>query len=279
MSNGGRPLIAVRGLCKTYQQTRWFSRQKFLTKSLDDVTLQISEGSTLALVGESGSGKSTLARCLVLLEKPSEGEIWFDGISLLTLAKREARHVRQQIQLIFQDPASALNPRLKAVDVVAEPLEIQRAGSRAEPRRQALQLMQEVGLPPQSGSRRPLEFSGGQRQRLALARALAVRPRVLILDEVFSGLDLPLQAQIARLLVEVKKRLGLTCVLISHDLGLVCRMADQVAVLYRGRLVEHGKTERLLSAPEHPHTRALISARLVSEPQLQTQKDHAISSS
>jgi ABC-type glutathione transport system ATPase component len=259
------PLVVVHELSKTHKQTRWFSRHKFLTKSLDHVSLVINERATLALVGESGSGKSTLARCLALLERPSEGEIWFEGENLLTLPARRTRHARRQIQLIFQDPSTALNPRLKAVDIVAEPLDIERQGTQPELRDWALHLMEEVGLPSRCGSRRPLEFSGGQRQRLALARALAVEPKVLILDEVFSGLDLPLQAQIARLLRRLQERRKLTYLLISHDLSLVCRIASEVAVLYRGRLVEHGKTQRLLAAPEHPHTRALVSATLSFE--------------
>jgi ABC-type glutathione transport system ATPase component len=257
-----RPLVLVRRLSKIHKQNRWFAPHKFPTKSLDRLCLDITEGSTLALVGESGSGKSTLARCLALLEKPTEGEIWFEGKDLLSLPARQARHARRQIQLVFQEPATALNPRLKALEVVAEPLEITRQGTKAERRDRAFQLLEEVGLSPQCGGRSPLEFSGGQRQRLALARALAVRPKVLILDEVFSGLDLPLRAQIAALLGRLRERWKLTYLLISHDLGLVCRLADETAVLYRGKLVELGKTDALLSAPAHPHTQALVAATL-----------------
>ena len=260
VSPSPRPLVIAHMLSKVHEQTRWFSWRRFLTISLDHVSLVINEGSTLALVGESGSGKSTLGRCLALLERPTEGEIWFEGKNLLALPARQARHARRQIQLIFQDPSTALNPRLKAVDIVAEPLAIEPQGTKPELREFALHLMEEVGIPPQCGNRRPFEFSGGQRQRLALARALAVQPRVLILDEVFSGLDLPLQAQIASLLKRLQAQRKLTYLLISHDLSMVCRMANQAAVLYRGRLVEHGETQRLLAAPEHPHTRALVSA-------------------
>jgi ABC-type glutathione transport system ATPase component len=265
----GRPrsLIVVHKLSKIHQQNRWLSRRNSQVKSLDHINLTISEGSTLALVGESGAGKSTLARCLALLEKPSEGEIWFEGKDLLTLRARQARHARRQIQLIFQDPATALNPRLKAVDIVSEPLKLERQATNRELRDRALHLMEEVGLASQCRSKLPLEFSAGERQRLALARALAVQPKVLILDEVFSGLDLPLRAQIAGLLNRLQERWKLTFVLISHDLGLVCRLADETAVLYRGQVVEEGKTQRLLSSPEHPHTRALVSATLGFEPQ------------
>jgi oligopeptide transport system ATP-binding protein len=260
------PLVAVQGLSKSYRQGLCFSRQKFLVKSLDNVNLAINGGSTLALVGESGSGKSTLARCLALLEEPSEGEIWFEGKNALTLPKCQARHVRQQIQLIFQDPSTALNPRLNAADIVAEPLEIQRQGTKHERRHRALQLMEEVGLSSQWGNRLPLELSGGQRQRLALARALAVQPKILILDEAFSGLDLPLRAQIVGLLADVKERWSLTYLVISHDLGLVSGMANEVAVLYKGRVVEQGGAKELFLSPRHSHTRALVAASLMSGP-------------
>ncbi len=262
------PLLAAKGVSKTYEQSRWWPQQKYSAKALNHVSLAINEGATLGLVGESGSGKSTLARCLALLEEPSAGEIWFEGRSAIGLPKRHARRVRQQIQLIFQDPSTALNPHLKAAEIVAEPLEVQRQGTRRERRDRALQLMNEVGLPAQLANRVPLELSGGQRQRLALARALAVQPRVLILDEALSGLDLPLQAQIANLLAEIKERWMLTYVFISHDLGLVYGLATEIAVLYQGQVVERGSAKQVLWAPEHPHTRALAAASLTLEPRL-----------
>jgi ABC-type glutathione transport system ATPase component len=262
------PLLAVRGLSKSYQQTPWFSRRKLLVKSLDHVDLAITEGATLAVVGESGAGKSTLARCLALLERPSGGEIWYEGKNLLTLAKRQARYARQQVQLIFQDSSTAVNPRLRATEIIAEPLELQRWGTRRERRELALQLMEEVGLSSHWENRLPLEFSGGQRQRLAIARAIAGQPKVLILDEPLSGLDPPLQDQIIRLLMEVKERRRLTYVLISHDMGLVCSVAKEIAVLYQGRLVERGSPKELILAPKHPHTRALVAASPNTGPQL-----------
>lgn len=257
-------LVTVRDLSKSYQQGRWFiRRQKFLVRSLDHINLSISQDSNLALVGESGSGKSTLARCLALLEEPSEGEIWFEGRNVLGLPGSAARRIRRQIQLIFQDPATALNPRLKAMDIVAEPLEINGVGVRRERQRRALQLMEEVGLPSRWGHRRPLELSGGQKQRLALARALASQPKLLILDEAFSGLDLPLRAQMVNLLADLKERWRLTYLIISHDLGLASRMANEIAVLCQGRLVERGSARELFFAPKHPHTRALVAAALM----------------
>lgn len=268
MLHGSRALIVAREICKRYEQSRWFSQHRFVTKALDHVSLTIKQGSRLALVGESGSGKSTLARCLALLEKPNEGQLWFEGRNVLTLSARQLRRARRQIQLIFQDPSTALNPRLGAAQIVAEPLIIERPGMVREAHEQALHLMEEVGISSQCANRLPLDFSGGQRQRLALARALAAEPTVVILDEVFSGLDLPLQAQIAKLLERLQVRWGLTYLLISHDLALVCHMADEIAVLYRGQLVEQGSTRSVVSAPEHPHARALVSAALSFEPRL-----------
>ncbi len=229
--------LDVRGLSKRYVQQRPFGRRKATIEALADIDLAVPAGRTLALIGESGSGKSTLARCLALLERPDSGEIWFQGRNLLGLSQAELRRARRKIQLIFQDPAQALNPRLSAVELVAEPLEIARWGTREGRRQRARDLMEEVGLSRQWGNRRALEFSGGQRQRLALARALAVEARVLILDEALSALDLPLRAQMVRLLLDLQLTRGLAYLLISHDLPLVERAADQVAVMHGGRIV------------------------------------------
>jgi ABC-type glutathione transport system ATPase component len=254
-------MVAIRGLSKRYEQRRRFSRARFVIQALDNVDLTLIEGATLGLVGESGSGKSTLARCLALLEEPSGGGIWFEGTNLLSLTEpHQLRVARRCIQLIFQDPSSALNPRLKAADIVAEPLDICRCGTRAERRNRALQLMEEVSLSPAFRDRLPLELSGGERQRLAIARALALGPRVLILDEAFSGLDLPVQAQIVDLLLDLRERWALTCLVISHDLNLVGSIADEIAVLHQGRLVEQAHAKKLLFAAQHPYTRALVAS-------------------
>ena len=255
-----KTLITLRALSKRYEQRRWFSPATFVVQALDNVDLTLNEGATLALVGESGSGKSTLARCLALLEAPSGGEIWFEGTNLLQLTEPQLRVVRPRIQLIFQDPSTALNPRLKVADIIAEGLDIHRYGTKTERRDRALQLMEEVALSPLWRERLPLELSGGQRQRLAIARALALRPRVLILDEAFSGLDLPVQAQVVKLLLDLQKRWKLTYLFISHDLGLVGSIADEIAVLYQGRLVERASAEELFFAAQHPHTRALLAS-------------------
>jgi ABC-type glutathione transport system ATPase component len=229
--------LRVRGLSKTYVRRRPFSRAAVTVAALNNAELAVPAGSILGLAGESGSGKSTLARCIALLERPDSGEIWFGNRDLLRLSNSELRSVRRRVQLIFQDAARALNPRLSAVELVAEPLEIMKWGTRGARRRRALDLMDEVGLSPEWGSRSALEFSGGQRQRLALARALALEPAVLILDEALSALDLPLRVQMLNLLLDLKAARGLSYVFISHDLGLLGQIADEVAVMHQGRIV------------------------------------------
>jgi len=252
-------LVRVCGLNKRYAR-RGERRGSPGIQALADVDLEVARGATLALVGQSGSGKSTLARCLARLEEPTSGQIWFEGVDLLALRGRRLRPFRERVQLILQDSAAALDPRLSAVEIVAEPLDILGRGGKRERRGRAWELMETVGLPSAWGERRPRELSGGQRQRLAIARALAVLPRMLILDEAFSGLDASIQAQIAGLLQELRGRHGLTYLYVSHDLALMARLAREVAVMFEGRIVERDSVERLFSDPRHPHTRALIAA-------------------
>jgi ABC-type glutathione transport system ATPase component len=254
------PILEVRNLGKEYVQTRSFDRAEFTVRAFENVNLEIHGGLTLAIVGESGAGKSSLARCLALLERPSRGEIYFEDNSVLGLAKHEFDSMHRQIQLIFQDPTSALNPRLSAADLIAEPLLIQRIGTKAQRREQALELMQLVGLSPDAGPKRPLEFSGGQRQRIAIARALAVEPKILVLDEALSSLDRANQENILQLLRDLGAERALTYVHISHDLELVARIADRVAVMYSGRIVERKDARELFAHPEHSYTRQLLHA-------------------
>ncbi len=265
-TRSGDELLCVRGLRKTFLQHREWSREKFLVCALDGVDLSLSEGQTLAVVGESGSGKSTLARCIALLEKPTSGEICFGGQDLLAASREELFPVRAQIQMIFQDPASALNPRFTAAEIIAEPLRIHRRGSPQGQRDRALKLMELVGLSTGWADRKPLEFSGGQRQRLAIARALALEPKLLILDEALSALDPPIQAQIINLLLELQKSRGLSYLYITHDLSAVGCLADEVAILARGRIVERAPTAKLFSHPQQPETQALLAAVPVLEP-------------
>src|SRR6266705_3315730 len=229
-------LLYVRGLGKTYTQRRPFSRSEFDVRALEDVDISVPRGKTLALVGESGAGKSTLARCIALLEKPTCGEIWFECENVTGLPKRELVPLRRNVQMVFQDPTSPLNPRMTASEIIAEPLVIHRVGTAAGQRETALQLMAQVGLPATWAEKRPLEFSGGQRQRLAIARALALDPCLLILDEALSSLDAK-----------------------NQDL-ILQRFADEVAVMRDGRIVECQPAPELFSRPQHSYTQELLAA-------------------
>jgi peptide/nickel transport system ATP-binding protein len=252
----GEPLLDVRGLRKTYTLRRPFGARRAVS-ALDGVDLAISTASRLALVGRSGSGKSTLVRCLALLEEADGGEIRLGGQDLAALPRRKRAALRPCLQLVFQDPAAALNPRFSALDAVEEPMRLQGIEDR---RQRALELMEQVGLPPALAPRPVPRLSGGQKRRLLLARALATRPRVLFLDEPFTGLDLPLQAQIASLLLALQASHGFALVLVSHDLDVAGSLAGEVAVLANGRIVERAAAADLLRAPHHPASRELVEA-------------------
>jgi peptide/nickel transport system ATP-binding protein len=256
--NSTAPLLEVRGLSKKFVQKRMLSRKKFAVTSLDGIDLSLSSGSTMAVLGRSGSGKSTLARCLAGFETPDAGEILLEG-NPITTAEKNKGGARRPVQMIFQDAATSLNPRFTARQIVAEPLEIARWKSEAERTARALQLMEEVGLDRDWASRLAGEFSGGQRQRLALARALAADPRLLVMDEALSGLDMPLQAQMVRLLMELQSRHGLTYLYISHDLNFISLFAQEVVVMDSGRIVERTTPEKLCQSV-HPATRELVEA-------------------
>jgi len=245
-----RPLLQVRNVSKRFVQQRMLSRKKFVVQSLEEIDLNLRQGATLAVLGRSGSGKSTLARCIAGFETPDSGEILLDG---------QKQWPRQKVQMIFQDAATSLNPRFTARQIIAEPLEIARWKTDLERTARALDLLDEVGLDPAWAGRLVGEFSGGQRQRLALARALAVQPRLLVMDEALSGLDLPLQAQMVRLLMELQARHGLTYLYISHDLNFISLFAQEVVVMEAGRIVERLAPSRLGQA-SHPATRALVDA-------------------
>ncbi len=270
MAVRSRPLVCVQGLSRSYVQRRGLSRETLRVQALDNIDLTISQGTTLALVGQSGSGKSTLARCLALLEQPSSGSIWFDERNLLSLSAQELMPIRRQIQLIFQDPGSALNPRFSAEEIVAEPLVIHGCGTSKQRRARALTLMEQVGLSPDWSHRNPAEFSGGQRQRLAIARALALEPRFLILDEALSSLDLSVQAQIINLLLELQAAKSLTYLYISHDLALAGHIADEVAVMHEGRIVERANPSDLFTNPCHDQSRALLASISLIDTRLET---------
>jgi ABC-type glutathione transport system ATPase component len=254
------PLLRITGLSKQYVQRRALARTKFAVSAFEDVNLTVFRGKTLALVGESGAGKSSLARCIALLERPTAGKIDLQGKDLLALGRQALFGVRRRIQMVFQDPASALNPALTAGEIIAEPLVIQREGTKLQRRERALHLMEQVGLDAASERKLAFEFSGGQRQRLAIARALALEPSVLILDEALSNLDASNQALILKLLADLQGSHSLAYLHISHDLRLVSQFADDVAVMYQGRIVEQKTVRDLFASPEHSYTQELLGA-------------------
>jgi ABC-type glutathione transport system ATPase component len=264
----GHPMLRVQALSKRYVRgALWQKRESFM--ALHEVEFDIASGETLALVGASGSGKSTVARCVAQLEKPDSGQVWLDGTELTRLNTRELFPFRSMAQMIFQDAATAMNPRFSAAEVIQEPLQIE-GRSRTEQQNIAENLMKKVALSPDWLKRSVTEFSGGQRQRLAIARALAVRPKLLILDEALSGLDLSIQAQMANLLLELQETHSLTYLLISHDLALVAGLADRAAVMSKGCIVEAGVISSILRDPRHDETRKLLSAAREAESALAT---------
>lgn len=255
-------LLRVTGLTK-----RFAARQgKASIRAVDGVDLTLRSGETLGVVGESGCGKSTLGRAILRLVEPTSGEVVFDGADLLSLGPSALRAKRRDMQMIFQDPFASLDPRLNVAAIVAEPLVIHRIGDRASRRQAVLDLLETVGLDPDAASLYPHEFSGGQRQRIGIARAMALRPRLIIADEPVSALDVSIQSQILNLMVELRQRFGLSYIFISHDLAVVEHISDTVAVMYLGRIVETAATEELFARPSHPYTEALISAVPQTEP-------------
>ncbi len=260
------PLLTVRDLVKEFPRGRGLFGREPGVRAVDSVSFSIEAGETFGLVGESGSGKTTAGRCVLRLVEPTSGEVRFKDRDVLALSRAELRRARRDMQIVFQDPYSSLNPRMRAGAIVEEPLAIHRLGSRAERRRRVAELFELVGLDPAHLGRRPHEFSGGQRQRIGLARALALNPSLIVADEPVSSLDVSVQAQVVNLLMDLRERLGLTYLFIAHDLRLVRHVCDRVAVMYRGRILEMAPTETLYRDPTHPYTRALLSAIPVPDP-------------
>jgi peptide/nickel transport system ATP-binding protein len=236
--------------------------------AVTDVSLDIKKGETLGLVGESGCGKSTTGRAVMQLPRPTSGHVWFDGTDLTTLRGTSLRRARPQLQMIFQDPISSLNPRRKVKDIVSEGLDIWKVGDKANRARKVRSLLEEVGIDADAAlERHPHEFSGGQCQRISIARAIAMEPKLIICDEPVSALDVSVQAQIINLLDQLKSRYGLTMVFIAHDLAVVKNVSDVVAVMYLGKLCEIGSPDELFRSPTHPYTAALLSAIPVPDPE------------
>jgi oligopeptide transport system ATP-binding protein len=260
------PLLEVRHLSKDFSRKTGFFGKGTLVHAVDDVSFAIEKGETFGLVGESGSGKTTTGRCILRLIEPTRGDVLFDGRDVLKLSRGDLRRARRDMQIVFQDPYSSLNPRMRVADIVEEPLIIHKLGSKTERGARVTQLVGLVGLNPDHLRRYPHEFSGGQRQRIGLARALALNPSLIIADEPVSALDVSVQAQVVNLLMELQERLQLTYLFIAHDLRLVEHICSRVAVMYLGKIVEMGETAKLFAAPRHPYTRALLSAIPVADP-------------
>jgi oligopeptide/dipeptide ABC transporter ATP-binding protein len=278
MSTGGgrsrQPLLEVRGLKKWFRiQKGPLSRTTGYVRAVDGVDMEVWAGETVALVGESGCGKSTLGRTIIRLLSPTEGSVVFDGADLTALGKNELRQIRRDIQFIFQDPFASLDPRMTVGDVIAEPIDIHKVCiSGAERRTRIEETMETVGLNPSYAGRYAHEFSGGQRQRIGIARAIALRPKLVICDEPVSALDVSIQAQILNLLKELQKRFGMAYLFISHDLNVVRHISDRVCVMYLGRFVESAEKAELFDNPRHPYTRALLSAIPILDPRVAREK-------
>ena len=269
------PIVEARGLTKTFPVGRTLlGRPRGWVHAVTDVDLVLVPGETLGLVGESGCGKSTLGRLLLRLIEPTAGDVQFEGRSLRELSGRELRTLRRSMQIVFQDPYGSLNPRMRVEAIVGEGLLIHRIGNRHERRAKVAELLELVGLSPEAAGRYPHEFSGGQRQRIGIARALAVGPRFVVADEAVSALDVSIQAQILNLLQDLRQRLALTLLFISHDLRVVEHLADRVAIMYLGRIVEQGARATVYGAPRHPYTRALLSAVPVADPTHKAERQH-----
>jgi len=256
-------------LSKRFSQHAPFSRKKFFIDALNAVDFEIQPHCLTAIVGESGSGKSTLASCIALLQKPDSGQIWFEGKEISNCTEECLKSLRSKIQLVFQDSAGALNPRFTALEIIKEPLEIQKRGSGKELEHAALELMEQVGLSADWATRLPSQLSGGQRQRLAIARALGLNPTLLILDESLSGLDLITQSEILKLLQILRATHSLTYLLISHDIALVSQVTDYIVVMNKGCVVERGTRNQVICSPQHQHTRTLLNSARFTERKFQ----------
>jgi len=255
-------LLSVLDLKKYYEVRRSvFSVAKETIRAVDGVSLELEAGRTLGVVGESGSGKSTLARCVLLLERPNAGEVIFDGVNLLAAGREEMNRLRRRMQIIFQDPYSSLNPRMKIADIIAEPLKFHNIEKgRANVSARVGEILRSVGLDEDSLGKYPHEMSGGQRQRVAIGRALATEPALIIADEPVSSLDVSIQAQIVNLFLDIREKSNISMVFVSHDLNIVRFLSDRILVLYRGKVVETGGRDEVFLNPLHPYTRMLIKA-------------------
>jgi oligopeptide transport system ATP-binding protein len=270
-------LLEVRNLVKHFPVASGFRGTKLSVKAVDGVSFTLKRGETLGLVGESGCGKTTTGRCVLLLERPTSGEVLFEGTELTTLPESKLRGMRRRMQVIFQDPYSSLNPRMTVGQILAEPLKVHglikdKAGRATRVR----ELLSQVGLLPQHARRYPHQMSGGQRQRVGIARALAMEPSLIVCDEPVSALDVSIQAQIVNLLEDLQKRLGLTYLFIAHDLSVVRHISDRVVVMYLGKIAEVADRRSLYEEPLHPYTKALLSAVPIPDPKVEAHRERTV---
>jgi oligopeptide transport system ATP-binding protein len=277
VSGFGAPLVEVEGLTTHFPIRRGLlGRQVGAVHAVDDVTFSVREGETLGLVGESGCGKSTLGRTIVRLLEPTAGDVRFQGRSIAKLKARELRPLRREMQMVFQDPYASLNPRKRIGSIIAAPMKIHGVGDAAERRKRVRELLDVVGLSPEHLNRFPHEFSGGQRQRIGVARALALRPKLVVADEPVSALDVSIQSQMLNLLEDLQEEFHLTYIFIAHDLGVVRHVSDRIAVIYLGKLVELSPAAELYTRPIMPYTEALLSAVPIPDPDLSDRRERIV---
>jgi len=267
-------ILEVKGLTKYFDVSSGLFGKKALVHAVEDVSFDLYKSETLGIVGESGSGKSTLGRAILRLLKPTYGQVIYNGRDTIKLSDKEFSIIRRELQMVFQDPYASLNPRLKIGDTISEPMIANKMGSPIEAKKKVKEILELVGLWPEMYDRYPHEFSGGQRQRISIARALALKPKVLVCDEAVSALDVSVQAQILNLFNQLKKQLDLTYIFISHDLSVIKYISDRIMVMYLGELMELAPTEKLFEKPYHPYTEALISA--IPEPSTKVKKKRII---
>jgi oligopeptide/dipeptide ABC transporter ATP-binding protein len=274
----GEPLVKLEGVKKWFPVTRGiiFRRPVGYVHAVDGIELEVYPGETIGLVGETGCGKSTTARLVTKLLDVTEGKVWFEGRDITNLSRRQMRPLRRQMQMIFQDPYASLNPRKTVASIIGEPLRVHKTVQESKVKGEVQQLMELVGLNPEHYNRYPHEFSGGQRQRIGVARALALRPKLIVCDEPVSALDVSIQAQILNLLEDLQEEFNLTYIFIAHDLSVVKHMSDRVAVMYLGRIVEIAPGDTLYRNPKHPYTGALLSAVPIADPDLAAQRRRII---